>query len=400
MATRVRAVRLVPGSSKKICQLTGQCDREFTGDCHGRFAPSFNKTASSAGVAGTDLGASFNVGLRTYFLFGDTAAAGDAYTDYRPRDGDSIAYTTSLTPEPGIKLEFINSDQDKKYLPPHIDVVSLGAFEVPTGGFAIGKKRYIFFTTGRTDQVRMARAVLADTTNFKTFTKVYDVPSPGAEHIHDAKFINICPWIVESRIAGLPDASILLFGSGEYRKSHPYLAYIPRSRVRNVGAIRYFAGLSGDLPRWVADQSQAVPLFEHPYIGELSVTWNAFLGRWIMLYNSADPALPWIVCRVAEKPWGPWSSGETIFDPCADNGFCRFIHMAHTPLLPACANLQPCADTRLSDPGREDINGGTYGPYQISRYAKARTNGSVIYWVMSTWNPYNVMLMKSAFEFR
>jgi len=49
----------------------------------------------------------------------------------------------------------------------------------------------------------------------------------------------------------------------------------------------------------------------------------------------------------------------------------------------------------LSDPGREDEWGGEYGPYVIDRYTRAVAKGrAAVYFVMSTWNPYNTVEMR------
>jgi hypothetical protein len=377
------------GSTKRICQLTGEIDRE-------RGTPAFNRTETKWGLIGTDLGASFDAGTHTYFLFGDTFPKNPDST-YRPSAGDSIAYTTDASPELGITLNFFTAPDGHNYRSPSVPGVSLGPFEVPTGGFSVGPDNYIFFTTGHTDTVVMGHAVLAETKDFTTFTKVYDLPELSPHN--KTPLINVSPWVVDnSFVPGLPENTgygVLLFGSGEYRHSNPYLAYVPRWSVRDKSTIVYYAGLSGNTPRWERNMpDKAAPLFIHPVIGELSVTYNKFLRRWIMLYNSGDPAKPYIICRVAEKPWGPWSDGETIFNPCTDNGFCHFMHLASVPHNP-CTNVAPCPEKHLYDPNRISINGGVYGPYQISRYAKAAPNGTTIYWVMSTWNPYNTMLMKS-----
>jgi hypothetical protein len=34
-----------------------------------------------------------------------------------------------------------------------------------------------------------------------------------------------------------------------------------------------------------------------------------------------------------------------------------------------------------------------YGPYQIPQFSRAGADGVQIYFTMSTWNPYQVMLM-------
>jgi hypothetical protein len=56
---------LVPSSVRKVCQLTGERDRE-------RGTLAFNQTETNFGFFGTDLGSSFEHGGRLWFLFGDT----------------------------------------------------------------------------------------------------------------------------------------------------------------------------------------------------------------------------------------------------------------------------------------------------------------------------------------
>jgi hypothetical protein len=63
-------VSYVPGSTQKICQLTGEVDFG-----HSPPIPTGNKTESRAKLRGTDLGISFRGPFDSlYFLFGDTAA--------------------------------------------------------------------------------------------------------------------------------------------------------------------------------------------------------------------------------------------------------------------------------------------------------------------------------------
>jgi hypothetical protein len=48
----------------------------------------------------------------------------------------------------------------------------------------------------------------------------------------------------------------------------------------------------------------------------------------------------------------------------------------------------------LQDPGRENHRGDCYGPYQFEDLAKGDSRSSTIYFTLSTWNPYTVVLMK------
>ena len=89
--------------------------------------------------------------------------------------------------------------------------------------------------------------------------------------------------------------------------------------------------------------------------------------------------------RTADKPWGPWSKPQIIFHPWDDKGYCHFMH--------AGSPHQPCDE--VSDPKREKEWGGEYGPYQFEDFATGDGASTAIYFTMSTWNPYTVVLMKA-----
>jgi hypothetical protein len=104
-----------------------------------------------------------------------------------------------------------------------------------------------------------------------------------------------------------------------------------------------------------------------------------------MLYNSAQPR--GIVMRNAPLPWGSWSQAEVIFEPWRDGGYGRFMHIS--------SNFKTEKPDNLSDPHRESEWGGEYGPYIMARYTRATKNGCRIFYTMSTWNPYQVVVMQS-----
>jgi hypothetical protein len=256
---------------------------------------------------------------------------------------------------------------------------------------------YVFFTTDHYQENGgnfMGRSVLAKTSNpAQVFQKVYDVSKRSDEATGGFKFINIAPWIVDNAsIPGLPQNTgkgLLVWGSGKYRSSNPYLAFVPLSNVENRSAWRYFASIdaSSGQPRWSTKESDASPLFLHPFIGELSVIWNQYLQKWLMLYNCPRPG--GINFRVADKPWGPWSQTAVLFNGWTDGGYCHFMHVSYDD--------RNC--DAVHDPGRETTYGGAYGPYMIARYTKGDAQSTTIYFVLSTWNPYNTVLMKSTLRF-
>ena len=153
-------------------------------------------------------------------------------------------------------------------------------------------------------------------------------------------------------------------------------------------SIRYFGGKDNDRdgPRWERDETGAIPLFQCGCVGELSVRWNKFIRKWIILYNSDNPR--GIVLRASKKPWGVWSSPMVIFDPYKDRGLGYFMHW---PGHDSISELAPDGEEH------KKVWGGEYAPYQIGLYSVGLDNNksTKIYFNMSTWNPYQVVLMST-----
>jgi Domain of unknown function (DUF4185) len=343
----------VPNSTQRVCQLTGDIDRA-TGHS------TLSHTNKRFGVAATDLGSSFEHDGKLCFLFGDTWG--------RPGDRDVMAWTKSTNPEK-IVLDF-HKDKDGKWLPLTVPGIKQGAFEVPSGGISVGGVIYVVCTTDHSEKKTMGRSVLARSTDDgKTFKLLYELSQD--------KFINISFWSA--------DGWLYIYGSGDYRKSSVCLARVKPADIGDRAKLRYFGGTGEDgQPRWVPKEAEAVILFRHDEIGEFSVAYLPPVKQYVMLYNSGKPR--GITMRSAEKPWGPWSDGTIVFEPWRDNGYGHFMHIS--------AKVKDKKDT-LSDPKREDEWGGEYGPYIMARFTRATDGGCRIYYTMSTWNPYQVVVMQS-----
>ena len=358
------AVR-VEGTIAKVCQLVGDFDRE-------RNEPTLSLTYTRYGVAGTDLGVSFEHDGKLIFLFGDTV--GKNSMPFSRKD-DSWAYTTDANPDDGLELVFYTGAVGK-FLPPVVPGLSQSSFEVPMEGIDIDGVAYVFFTTNHTQQRTMGQSVLAKLDDGTlSFIYLYSFSTD--------KFLNVQVVAVNnSDIDGLPEGTgkgLLIWGSGEYRKSDPCLAWMPYESIEDRTAIWYFEGTDAlGNPTWSRDETDAVPLFHDPIIGEFSVHWNVFLERWIMLYDG-------VFMRSSTKPWGQWSGKQTLFN-AAREGYTKFIHW-------------PGRDN-LSDPFREGEFGGPYGPYVVEKFIRGTAGKSTIYFTLSTWNPYTTVLMKVDIELR
>jgi len=367
----------LPGTTKKVSQLTGDFDKQ-------RDQPTLSRTFERFGVAGTDLGDPVEHKGRLYFFFGDTPAIEirDGRPVMKPKDRrfmrDPVAYTTSADPQK-IELVFL-VDEDGEWRPVTVPGISQLEFEVPAGGISVGGNMYIVCTTDHTQEKTIGRSVLAvSEDDGYTFEYLYDLSTE--------KFLNVSMAEVSpSEVHGLPEPvdTVLIWGSGEYRKSDPYLACVPSGKIRDRTAIRYFAGLAeSGKPIWRESEADAAPVFEHRQIGEFSVVWCEQLQHWLMLYNCGKPR--GIVLRCARKPWGPWSDIQVIFTGARD-GYGKFIH---SPLS------RGGKGDGLSDPGREKVWGGGYAPYMLKRYFSGDAQRCTIYFTLSTWNPYQVVIMRA-----
>jgi len=265
----------VGGSVVKVCQLVGDFDVE-------RNHSTIGLTYARYGVAGTDLGVSFEHGGELVFLFGDTVGRNSF-----PLSGkdDSFAHTSDENVAGGLNLTFYTGVPGR-FLPPTVLNVSQGPFEVPMEGVDVNGKAYVYFTINYTEQRKMGGSILARLDDSSmNFTYLYTLSQDKFINVHTAKVNN-------SLMSGLPETSgegLLLWGSGEYRGSDPYLAYIPLDSIENLSAMRYFAGLNQTgYPTWSLNESDVQALFHDPVIGELSVAWNPYLQRWIMLYSGVS----------------------------------------------------------------------------------------------------------------
>lgn len=375
-----RVVAVGDGGASKVCQVVGEFDRHA-----GR--PTVNATESRYGFWGTDLGASFEHGGRLYVLFGDTHPSGGLA---RPRDSDAIAVSDDATPEDCLHLSFL-TDGDGGFRPLHIPGVYAGAFAVPTGGFSIDGRIYVLATSDVPGRGPMGRSVLARSDDDgRTFRYLYDVSVDRLNHVAPA-------MVPAGGVPGLPGHAgdgILLWGSGDHRRSNPHLAFIPADAVEDRTALRHFAGIDPGTgrPLWSPDERAGVPLFDQPCVGELSAGWNPYLGKWTLLYTCGGRPTR-ILLRTADFPWGPWSEPAVLFDPARVGEACAFLNPLPQPAV-ILAGGRPCPT--VADAHNPLDLGDSYGAYLIPRFTTGEAGrSSTIHFLMSTWNPYTVVLMKA-----
>jgi hypothetical protein len=211
-----------------------------------------------------------------------------------------------------------------------------------------------------------------------------------------------------------------------------YFAYadMPHADARGDfrWAPRYFTGTSGGRPRFSDDPSDAAPLTlsgsseltreQRDFVNQMGIAYVAPLHRWVMFYGGGAPSkvdfsvtLPdgtrpvhdprnAIVARFAEHPWGPWSAPVEVLaagDPMSSRP-APGSEFASGGLLhhEACrsAGCAPGEHTPLYD---QTPWGFFYAPLLVDAWTVARDHGRAadVYWFLSTWSPYQVVLMKT-----
>jgi hypothetical protein len=394
--------------STKVVQLTGQGD-------HQRKVPAHNRTEDNFELRGTDLGASFRHRDRTYFLFGDTH-----WTNGLQGTLDSVAFTTDASAASGLTLQFHRA---------YPEIVNPGTsqteYDVPLDGFSFAEEMFAFFTTDHFAHGKvMAKSVLTRCLDrgldFHNSTSANPLPFQYLTAFSEMKFINVSVERVGAdviRAHHLPAATdgLLVWGTGAYRSDNVYLAFIalddPRTRDRVFASgafpvsqlnVRYFTGVSGGAPTWSIHEHDAVPLFYPAAIGELSVRWNAVLKRWVCLYMAGPDDLPVgaaVVIRVSRTPWGPWSRRRVILDWVLDAlGHRRDANNQRIRTGWFIHDGDAVPDDELGDQiidNRPPPGGGAaYAPYQLPDYTVETKDAVVFYYVLSCWNPYQVVQMR------
>ena len=201
------------------------------------------------------------------------------------------------------------------------------------------------------------------------------------------------------------------------RAADMYFAYadMPSGNPSFSWNVHYWTG-SG----WSNDQNDAEAIIENDVdiVGQTSVAFVDDLDKWVMLYGGDMPSLPvpgfalcgvleanvgadcWLVdhrdgeilMRTASDPRGPWSAAEVVI-AASDHDGADGMKLLHKP---GCETPGVCAP-HSPWPLYAGTNeyGVLYGVNIISEYTEPRTGSVDIYWNVSTWDPYNVTLLKT-----
>jgi hypothetical protein len=441
LPTRADAETLsLVGISTKVCQLTGQIDWVTN-------QPTAAQTQSNAGLIAIDLGFPVDSGKGPlYFLFGDARPISHPPFGIIMPD-DALGWTTRTAPpdpQTCLDMQLVKSGPHTFAHPTVMPPIDQGTFNVPSGGTFIEGNFYAFFWTQHCSRPNLLAPdpiapetlpvppmgsncpegpvnnsigynVLAVSRPSNPASFVWTIP-PNPTY---GQFLFHMPSgfayvsSVETKVDIDPkdphQRDVPVFGAARYRASIPYLAMAPRNTFGDPDTWSFFGGLdAGGNPQWLtraqwesgrngAGQWLAPPGAElyaasppgERCVGEHSVTWNEPLHRWLLLYNCR---LWNIEARFAPDPWGPWSPPTSILN-LAQPVLCTLIMSENG--CPGQATYWPPLPSGKPTPGF------FYAPFVLNRYTQAEppqgpgSRSATIYWLVSTWNPYQVVVMRS-----
>ncbi|BBY75270.1 hypothetical protein MPRF_21690 [Mycolicibacterium parafortuitum] len=166
------------------------------------------------------------------------------------------------------------------------------------------------------------------------------------------------------------DGYVYVYGTPNGRQGAAYLARVKQDDILDVSKYEYYkkasSGWFGSSPaRWVAGSPSSASAiigksgglfgFLKPgyTVSEMSVQYNEYLQKYIVLYGDQANR---IVMRTSDTPEGGWSDAIVLM------------------------NQQP---------------GGIYAPMAHPWSPSTLGTGSDLYWNLSLWSEYNIMLMKT-----
>jgi D-arabinan endo alpha-(1,5)-arabinofuranosidase len=315
-----------------------------------------NNTLQRFAVSGTDLGLMWDNGSHQVLMaFGDTSGYCSApghqwrYNVLMRSNDGALANTINVSNSPmwarGISKQVINSTR----------WASSETGIIPTAGVSVGGNQYMNFMS-----IRSWDANGAWTTNYSAIAVSPDngehwgvypgsvraraddgVPGarylPGNENFQQGAFLKPGPG----------DPYIYSFGTPNGRGGSAYVARVLPSYVPDLTKYQYW---NSDSNAWVpTNPGAATPVIPGP-VGEMSAQYNTYLHQYLAMYCNGGND---VVFRTAPAPQGPWGPEQMI--------------------VPSM-----------------QFPGGIYAPF-----LHPWSTGRELYFNLSEWNDYNVMLMKT-----
>ncbi|KUI32419.1 hypothetical protein AU196_16220 [Mycobacterium sp. IS-1742] len=365
------------------------------------------KVPNNFGIGGTDLGIMWDGGVRlgerfVHVAFGDTFKNATMTGDWR---SNVLLVSTDQNLTDGLQL--VQTGYAGRFIGPFRGRLGLFGSEVtqiPTSGIQIDGRQFVNFmsvkswdTPGRwttnysavsvydplTDTWVLAPSTIRSAGWFRSATRYV----PGSQNFQQAAYV-LQP---EEQVGEDGVRYLYAFGTPSGRAGSAYVSRVAEGSVTDLSKYEYWDGskwvrnrpavaapIIGDSKRstglfgFVVDWANDPNVFGG-YLGglfgaktggnvsEMSVQYNEYLGKYIVLYGDGDNN---IRLRTADSPEGPWSAPVTVATSKQYPGL-------YAPMI------HPWSGTGdLKDENNEpDLNN--------------------LYWNMSLWGDYNVVLMQT-----
>jgi hypothetical protein len=256
-------------------------------------------------------------------------------------------------------------------LPAGVTLIPTAGISLPTPGTRFGATQYMSFMSvtqwGAPGQWTTNYSAIAySTDNGENWTVAptsvrYNQPWSGNQNFQQSAFVR--PG----------DGYVYAYGTPNGRQGAAYVSRVAEKDILDLSKYDYYsAGSPGGWFGWGAtpagwyrnDPSKATPVFGQDtgacgvanpgnQVSEMSVQYNKSLNKYVVLYGDQFNN---IVMRTSDTPQGTWSSAKVL--------------MAQQ-------------------------NGGIYAPMMHPWSPATMGTGTDLYWNLSLWSQYNVMLMRT-----
>ncbi|TDH56354.1 DUF4185 domain-containing protein [Mycobacterium eburneum] len=322
-----------------------------------------NRTLERFGISGTDLGIPWDNGdpanRQVLMAFGDTFGycrlPGQQWrynTLFRSQDRD---LSDGILVGPGIVgnkysgSPVLQSNFSRPILP-HVKWAPSQEGMIPTAAISVGGKQYMNFMSikqwGRDGEWSTNYSAIAMSPDNGEHWGIFPqtVRSTAPENVPGARYVPGNENFQMGAYLRGGDGYLYSFGTPSGRGGSAYLSRVPEGQLIDVTRYQYWNDSGGWVP---SNPGAATPVIPGP-VGEMSAQYNSYLKKFLVLYsNGAND----VVARTAPAPQGPWSAEQ-----------------------PLVSSMQ--------------MPGGIYAPY-----LHPWTSGKDVFFTLSLWNAYDVMLM-------
>ncbi|WP_278313309.1 DUF4185 domain-containing protein [Lolliginicoccus levis] len=331
---------------------------------------SSNQTSSRFSISGTDLGIMWDNGAtgsdrQVLIAYGDTF--GDCSKPGQEWRYNTLMRTSDATPGDGLAIpDPLTEEEDDhiyggspvtvdkpSFAKQIIDKLGLAPEEftvIPTAGIAVDGVQYINFMSvkqwgppSRWTTNFSAIAVSEDNgenweVDVETIRENTEGNLDGIDYVDGNENFQMTAYVKR-------DGFVYTFGTPSGRFGAARVARVAEADILDLAEYEYWDGES-----WASGDPGAATNVIPAQVSEMSVAWNEHLGKYIALYTNDIGS---VVIRTADQPQGPWSAPEAIMTASA-------------------------------------FPGGLYAPY-----IHPWSSGDELFFAVSLWSEYNVMLMRT-----